>query len=348
MKFIDFDEIVREAWSEYDDTREIKDITDISAKVSTNHVYQITFDDDNRIIGKLSYFGKYEHFVEDHTIINVLSNNLPVPFDHFLSRSLMKENSLFVHRHQDSVVDAWVVFYRPIQIREKLPKRLSEEQIRKLARQFAKFHKACHTIRNTLPPSSKTLEVDVKHLLETLETDEGHFEYRMHEDQIRKHCDQFLENTQALEAEQKLDTIPVFVDWNIGNFSVTSDLELYSRWDYDWFRMSSRMMDFYFFARVVSDVGDKTIFSYDIDPLMEDRFKLFLRSYHEVYPISEVEIRFLKEVYRFFILNYVVKYGRYFFHDLFASKLQKEAYETYLPQLEDKFDPEPLLNTLNL
>ncbi|MDZ7693594.1 MAG: hypothetical protein U5K69_21160 [Balneolaceae bacterium] len=81
---------------------------------------------------------------------------------------------------------------------------------------------------------------------------------------------------------------------------------------------------------------------------MEDRFKLFLQSYHEVYPITEMEIRFLKEVYRFFILNYVVKYGRYFFHDLFASKLQKEAYERYLPELEDKFDPEPLLNTLNL
>ncbi|MDZ7693595.1 MAG: hypothetical protein U5K69_21165 [Balneolaceae bacterium] len=249
MKFIDFDEIVREAWSEYDDTRQIVDITDVSAKVSTNHVYQITFEDDNRIIGKLSYFGKYEHFVEDHTIINVLSNNLPVPFDHFLSRSLMKENSLFVHRHQNSVVDAWVVFYRPIQIREKLPKRLDEDQIKKLARQFAKFHKSCHTIRNTLPPSSKTLEVDIEHLLEVLETDEGKYEYRMHEDQIKKHCNLFLENVESLGANEKLDTIPVFVDWNIGNFSVTTDLELFSRWDYDWFRISSRMLDFYFFAQ---------------------------------------------------------------------------------------------------
>ncbi|MFH5832410.1 hypothetical protein ACG2F4_08390 [Halalkalibaculum sp. DA3122] len=348
MKFIDLDDIIREAWQHYDDTREIKDITDISAKVSTNHVYQIRFDDDNIIIGKLSYFGKYEHFVEDHTIINALSNNLPVPFDHFLSRSLMKENSLFVHRHKNTLVDAWVVFYRPIQIREKLPRRLNKKQIKKLAVQFAKFHKACHTIRNTLPPSSKTMEVDIEHLLETLETEEGQYEYRMHEDQIRKHSHLFLDNIEQMGANDELDTIPVFVDWNIGNFSVTSDLELFSRWDYDWFRISSRMMDFYFFARIVSDIGDRTIFSYDIDPLMEDRFLIFLKSYHQEYPLTELEIRFLKEVYRFFILNYVVKYGKYFFHDLFATKLQKEAYESYLPQIDEKFDPDPLLKTLNL
>ncbi|MDR8393913.1 hypothetical protein NC796_22355 [Aliifodinibius sp. S!AR15-10] len=348
MKFIDFDDFVREAWQEYDDTREIKDITDISAKVSTNHVYQITFEDGNHIIGKLSYFGKYEHFVEDHTIINSLSNNLPVPFDHFLSRSLMKENSLYVHRHVDDVIDVWVVFYRPIQIREKLPKRLNEDQIRKLARQFAKFHKACHTIRNTLPPSSKTLEVDIEHLLEILETEEGQYEYRMQQDLIRKHCNIFLQNLDELGANDELDTIPVFVDWNIGNFSVTADFELFSRWDYDWFRMSSRMMDFYFFARIVSDVGDRTIFSYNLDPLMEKRFQIFLKSYHEEFPLTELEIRLLKEIYRFFILNYVVKYGKYFFHDLFATKLQKEAYEEYLPNIEDKFDPEPLLTTLNL
>src|SRR5947209_1194496 len=74
MPFIDFSEIVREAWQAYDSSREIKRIVDISARVSTNHVYRITFTDGHIIIGKLSYFGVYEHFVEDHTIINSLSN----------------------------------------------------------------------------------------------------------------------------------------------------------------------------------------------------------------------------------------------------------------------------------
>ncbi|SMO32847.1 hypothetical protein [Gracilimonas mengyeensis] len=347
MSFIDFNEIVKEAWQAYDPTRTIITITDISAKVSTNHVYRVTFKDGNIIIAKLSYFGKFEHFVEDHTIINSLSNNLPDPFENFLARSLVKENSLFVHRHTDEVIDAWVVFYRPIKIKRKLPKRLDEEQIQKLAKEFARFHKSCNTIRNTLPASSKTLQVDIEHLLEIMETDYGKHEYRLHQDLIKKHSDLFFENMEKLGADD-MDTIPVFVDWNIGNFSVTPQLKLFSRWDYDWFRMSSRIIDFYFFARISSNVGDRTVFSYDIDPVMEDRFIVFLKAYHKEYPLTENEIRFLKEAYRFFILNYVVKYGKYFFHELFATKLQKEAFDRYLPELDEKFDPEPLLKALNL
>ncbi|MEX0844304.1 MAG: hypothetical protein WD022_03445 [Balneolaceae bacterium] len=347
MTFIDFNEIVKKAWREYDPTRTIISITDISAKVSTNHVYRVTFKDGNIIIAKLSYFGKYEHFVEDHSIINSLSNNLPEPFENFLARSLIKENSLFVHRHQSPLIDAWVVFYRPIKIKRKPPKRLNEDQIQKLAGEFARFHKACHTIRNTLPSSSKTLQVDINHLLEILETDYGKHEYRMHLDLIKKHSHRFLEYTEKLNPKD-LATIPVFVDWNIGNFSVTPQFKLFSRWDYDWFRMSSRMIDFYFFARITSDIGDRADFSYDIDPVMQDRFKIFLKAYHQEYPLTETEIRFLKEAYRFFILNYVVKYGKYFFHDIIATKLQREAYERYLPQLDEKFNPEPILKALNL
>src|ERR1700721_2521277 len=129
MPFIDFTTIVREAWNAYDDTREIRRIVEISAKVSTNYVYRITFSDKSFIIAKLSYFGKYEHFVEDHTIINSLSNNLPAPFENFLARSLMKGNSLYVHRFQNEILDAWVVFYRPIEIKKKLPRKLNDENI---------------------------------------------------------------------------------------------------------------------------------------------------------------------------------------------------------------------------
>ncbi|HJP32717.1 MAG TPA: hypothetical protein QGF95_19395, partial [Candidatus Latescibacteria bacterium] len=78
-----------------------------------------------------------------------------------------------------------------------------------------------------------------------------------------------------------------------------------------------------------------------------DRFLLFLRAYHEVFPLTEAEVRFLPEAYRFFILNYVIKYGQYFFHDIYASRLQKEAYRTYLPQLT-RLDVDRLLATLSL
>lgn len=346
MLQIDFNQIVREAVEEYDDSKQIVSITDISAKVSTNHVYRIIFSDDNIIIAKLSYFGKFEHFLEDHSIINSLANNLPSPFENVLARSLIKGNSLFVHRHKDELIDVWVVFYRPMEVRKKLPKRLDKHQIKKLAVSLARFHKACYSIRNTLPSSSKTLEVDINHLLEILETREGQHEHRMHVDLIKQQCQKFLTNIEKLDTDQ-FDTIPVFVDWNIGNFSVTEDLQLFSRWDYDWFRMSSRMMDFYFFSRIVSNVGDQTIFSYDIDQLMEKRFILFLKAYHEEYPLKEGEILFLKEAYRFFLLNYVIKYGRYFFHEIFANRLQQEAYTEHLPVIDEKFDPEPLLEALN-
>lgn len=347
MPFIDFTEIVKEAWEAYDPTREIIRIADISAKVSTNHVYRVTFSDGNFIIAKLSYFGLYEHFVEDHAIIDSLSNNLPAPFENFLARALVKGNSLFVHRFKNEFLDAWVVFYRPIAIKKRLPRRLDELEIAKLAVQLALFHKACHNTRNTLPPSSKTLKTDIDHLLQIIETNEGSYEHRMHLDEIKQQSELFIQNTEILKSAE-LDKIPVFVDWNIGNFSVTSSMRLFSRWDYDWFRMGSRMLDFYFLSRVVSDVGDQTAFSYYIGPLMEKRFLLFLKAYHQIYPLKEAEIRFLKEAYRFFILNYVIKDGRFFFHELFAIKLQKEAYEIYLPSIDKEFNADILLKALKL
>jgi len=347
MSFIDFTAIVREAWRAYDDTRTIIRIHDISARVSTNHVYQITFTDHSFIVAKLSYFGKYEHFVEDHTIINALSNNLPAPFENFLARSLVKGESLYVHRFQNPILDAWVVFYRPVQIKKRLPRRLDEDQIIKLGEQMALFHKACHNIRNTLPVSSKTLKVDIDHLLRILETDYGKFEHRGNENEIRKQCGLFLQNRDLIGA-MEFDKIPVFIDWNIGNFSVSSSFKLFSRWDYDWFRVSSRMMDFYFLSRVVSDIGDRTVFSYLTGPMMEDRFLLFLQSYHAHYPLTTNEILFLKEAYRFFILNYVIKDGRHFFHEIFATKLQKEAYEIYFPSIDKDFNADKILKALNL
>lgn len=346
MPHIDFISIVREAWENYDPSRKIKGVHDISAHVSTNHVYRITFPDHHSVIAKLSYFGFYDHFVEDHTIINSLSNNLPTPYENLLARSLMKGNSLYVYRYRKSIIDAWVVFYRPIEIRKRLPRRLEEHHITKLGEQFALFHQAGHAIRHTLPASSKTLKTDVDHLMSIIHTDLGQYEHRYMQDTIQKHCDQFSEQWHLLQADT-LPRIPVFLDWNIGNFSVTKDLQLFSRWDYDWFRMSSRMLDFYFFSRIVSDIGDRTVFSYNISTLWEDRFLLFLKSYHRVFPLNATEIRLLPEAYRFFILNYVIKDGRYFFHEIFATKLQKEAYESYLPSV-GKFPVEKLLKALDI
>jgi hypothetical protein len=345
MYQVDFETIVKYAWISYDSSREIAKVVDISAKVSTNHVYRITFKDGGFIIAKISYFGKYEHFAEDHQIIQVLSNNLPIPHDNFLARSLMKESKLFVHRFTNDDIDAWVVFYLPMRLKDKLPRRLEEKDIINLGKEFAFFHKACATVKNTLPDSSKTLESDILEFINYLNSNSGEIEFGAQRTLIIEHCNLFLENYKQLEGD-KLTKIPVFVDWNIGNFSLDKG-RFYSRWDYDWFRVCTRMMDFYFISRVVSDVGDKTIFTYNGDPLMGKRFQLFLKTYHKIYPFQKNEILLLKEMYRFFLLNYVLRFGKYFFSSSFAFKLQQEVLETHIHTI-DQFDATLILKSLKL
>ena len=344
---INYPDIVKAAWKGYDPSRTIRSIEDISPMVSTNHVFKITFTDEDFIIAKLSTFGKYEHFKEDHRIIHSLSNNLLYPFENLLAKSLLKNNRVYTYRYRKGKIDAWVVFYNPSRVMQRMPRRLQEGHIRNFGRQIAKFHLACSRIRNVIPKSSKTLRTDINDLLEQLEANEKRFGNKEQISLIRHHCEQFLKNRNKCNAGS-FEIIPVFIDWNIGNFSVVDNFQLFSRWDYDWFRMSSRMLDFYFFSRVVSDVGDKSVWSYVIGPLMEDRFLLFLSEYHKINPLTADEIRFLREVYRFFILIYVIKNGVYFFSEQYAKKLYAEALEIYLPSVDRDFDPEKIIDYLKI
>ena len=347
MRFLDFPNIVRAAWADYDSTRTIKAVEDISMRVSTNHVFKITFVDGHYVVAKVSYFGQYQHFLEDHTMINVLSTNLLAPYDILLARSLVKGKELYTYRYQDSLLDAWVVFYNPVRVDQMLPRRLDEAQIDALGAEFARFHLECSRVRHTLPPWSKSIYTDLDQLERLLNTELGQFVHRGYDEQIRRQCERLREHAARIGHDQ-LEKIPVFVDWNIGNFSVTEDYRLFSRWDYDWFRLGSRMLDFYFLSRIVSDIGDRTVFSYNLSTLTEARFLRFLRAYHAVYPLTEAEIRFLPEAYRFFILNYVVKDGRYFFHEVYASKLQQEAFTQYFPSLEEADVAEVVLKGLGV
>jgi Ser/Thr protein kinase RdoA (MazF antagonist) len=344
---MDYSVIVKKAWEGYDASKTIRLIEDISAMVSTNHVYRITFDDDDIIIAKLSYFGKFEHFKEDHRIIQTLANNLLYPFENLLARSLLKNNRVYIYHYKHGKTDAWVVFYNPTRILQRMPRRLDENQIKKLGQQVGKFHKACSRVKNVLPKSSKTLRTDISALLHQLEANEEDFGTAMQADFLKYHCETFLKNRSKYNMSS-FEIIPVFIDWNIGNFSVTPNLELYSRWDYDWFRMSYRVLDFYFFSRVVSDIGDRTVFSYVINTMMEDRFIIFLKEYHKINPLTADEIRFMKEAYRFFILNYVIKDGKHFFSEQYAQKLQAEAFNVYLPSVDRDFDAEKIIEALKL
>ena len=53
-------------------------------------------------------------------------------------------------------------------------------------------------------------------------------------------------------------------------------------------------------------------------------------------------------MYRFFILNYVIKNGNYFFSEQYAKKLQAEAIEIYLPSVDRDFDPEKIIDHLKI
>ena len=344
---INFLDIVARAWAHYDDSRAVQSVDDISVLVSTNHVFRVRLENGDLVIGKVSYFGRFESFVEDHTLINALANNLPAPFDQFLSRSLVKKNRLYVYRHRDDLLDVWVVFYNPIGIDTQLPKQLQSSHIEALGRELALFHRACTSLVNILPDWTKTLRRDMRDLDHWLDQPEGQFYNWGNIDVLREQMDLFEKNTDALGAHA-WQPIPVFVDWNIGNFSVSQDLRFFSRWDYDWFRMSSRVLDFYFFSRVCSRAGDRTEFSYQLDTLLEDGFLRFLGAYHEVYPLTREELQFLPEAYRFFILNYVIKYGHYFFQDIYASKLGREAFTEYFPRLQQGFDVDRLCRHLGL
>jgi len=346
MRTDDFLSVIQKAWHEFNPEQRIRRVQDVSVHVSTNHVYRIDLASGDHLFAKISYFGTYRDFREDHTIIHDLSESLPDRYKEFLARSYTWAGSVHTYRHGERGEDVWVVFYRPVAVGVRLPRKLESYHIDQLGRELANFHRACYQAMPQLPDFSKTTRYDIDDLLSLLDTDQGRYEYGQHIDLIRSHCELYL-NGLDREGYDELPATPVFVDWNIGNFSLAPDGSFFSRWDYDWFRVSSRVLDFYFFSRVVSSGGDQTAFSYVIDPFIEDRFLQFLRAYHEAYPLTEAEVRFLPEAYRFFILNYVVKYGQHFFHSVYGSRLQKEAYETYLPQI-GRLDVEPLLRALSL
>lgn len=169
---INYTDIIEKAWNGYDPSRRIARVEDISPLVSTNHVYRVTFTDDDIIIAKLSSFGKYEHFKEDHRIIHALGNNLLYPFENLLAKSLLKNNRVYTYHYKKGKTDAWVVFYNPSRVMQRLPRRLDEPLIRSLGRQIGKFHLACSRIRNVLPKSSKTLRTDINTLQEQLAQNE--------------------------------------------------------------------------------------------------------------------------------------------------------------------------------
>lgn len=318
-----------------------------SMAVSTNRVYRLAFTDGQELFAKLSSYGSYVHFREDHQLIHQWYTHLEhTPYERFLAAVATKNGLPFTYRHRDE----WVAFYQKVPSYDFLPKRLSPDQIDALGRELALFHQESARIAAYMDGSWKSMGSDVARLFDLLQTPDFLAKHDLDEaggDALGHQCDRFLERAGAL-GYHRMQRVPVLVDWNTSNFSVGLDrtgFKLFSRWDYDWFRLEPRVLDFYFCARVVRDEGDRTVFTYNADPFFEPRFLRFLKAYHQVFPLSEQDVLFIPEAYRFFLLNYVVRVGDHFFRPEIRQRLLQEVVDFHLPRI-DTLDVRPLLQAI--
>jgi Ser/Thr protein kinase RdoA (MazF antagonist) len=328
-----------DAFAAYDET---------SAGVSTNRVYHLTLRSGRSLFAKVSSYGSYVHFRQDHQRIHQWIQQIAGSrYARLLARILVIDDEVFTFERDG----AWVVFYEEAPRRGVLPRVLNDAQIDNLGREMAEFHRASAQAATHLSPTWQSLGSDLATLYDHMQNSALRTRYGLDADGaqlVRRHCDLFFGNAERLGYHQ-FAKLPVLTDWNRGNFSVAYDehgFSLYSRWDYDWFRIEPRMLDFYFFSRVVREEGDQTVFSYTGSPLLEPRFFAFLRAYHRVFPLMPAELAFLKEAYRFFLLNYVIRTGEHFFLPEFQKRLARETVGRYLPELQ-QLDFAPLLGCLD-
>jgi hypothetical protein len=327
--------LVAQAWSEYNGSSSIERFDEVSAHVSTNRVYRLTLSDNSNVVAKISSYGSYFLFAEDHDRLFTSHQMLRgTRWEHFLAEVLPKGG----HAYTWYDGQYWVAFYTEVERAQQLPPVLSTDQIGTLAREIASFHRECSHISTHLPPTSNSVKGDAIHLLDQLSAEYASEQFGLSHDEIcvaYQSTHEFLMHLEAVRFDE-WEKIPVLVDWNLGNFSVhlkNNQYELFSRWDYDWFRIDTRMLDFYFLSRVSSQTGDKTSFTYSPHTLLEPRFMHFLSEYHKVFPLSPQEIDFLPWAYRFFVLNYVIREGSKFFRTDIAEKFRHDAATVYLPQL---------------
>jgi hypothetical protein len=328
-------DILSEGWLATRDPRKLLAVEEIRTGVSTNRVYRLVLDDGSGVVAKVSSFGSFVHFRQDHERIQRWIVLLAgTRWERLLARVIERDARPALHRDGPS----WVAFYEEVPRGETLPRVLSEPEIENFALEFARFQAACERVAGRLDPTWKTLGSDIALLRDALDQ-RAWCEARgigpAGAGFLREHCDAFLANADALGV-LRWRRIPVLVDWNLGNFGVERGrrgFRLFRRWDYDWFRIDTRLLDFYFLSRVSSSVGDRTAFSYGFEPLFESRFARFLRVYHERLPLAREELLFLREAYRFFLLNYVIRDGENFFQPAMCQRLRREAIEVHLPGL---------------
>jgi len=342
------EQLVRKAWTEYGADGAIVDLVEVSAHVSTNRVFRVVFNNGSHIVAKISSYGSYFLFAEDHDRLFTSTKLLKgTRWENFLAEVLSRDG----HAYTWYDGQYWVAFYTDVERASQLPPILNSEQIKNLAREVADFHRHCSRISRQLPATSNSVKGDAIHLLDQLSHEFAAEHFGLSHDEIeiaKRSTHEFLLHLEKIRFDE-WEKIPILVDWNLGNFSIQRNdagFTLFSRWDYDWFRIDTRMLDFYFLSRVSSETGDRTSFTYSPHTLVEPRFLEFLKEYNSVFALSKRELMFLPWAYRFFILNYVIREGSKFFREDISTKFRKDAARLYLPML-DQFDASALLTAID-
>ena len=344
---------LQSAWSAYGDPRSIVDVHDTSPRVSTNTVYRIELSDGSTVFGKVSTYGSYFLFAEDHDRLFRCHQLLTgTRYADFLAPVLGRVENGVARPFTWYDGTVWVAFYGEARRAESLPPRLTAAESANLAHEMASFHRACTDVAPAIPATSNSVKADAIHLLDLLSSPFAPRNFELppeHVGVLWKATHNLLLELESIRYDS-WSRIPVLVDWNLGNFSVRhrgdGTFELFSRWDYDWFRIESRILDFYFLSRVSSATGDRTHWTYSPHTLVEPGFVEFVRAYHSVFPLTEDEIRFIPSAYRFFVLNYVVREGARFFRSDLCSKFRGDVARVYLPAA-DRLDISPLLRAVS-
>lgn len=346
--------LLRRAWQARGTGPGIRSIVEVSAKVSTNQVFRLELSDHSTAIAKLSGYGSYHYFRDDHDRLRLLVDGLRgSEYENFLASAYPDERG---HSFTYCEGDLWLIFYHDMPTRQFLPRVLGPAQIESLAQNMAAFHLACDRAAREIPPSAQSLQSEVVYLLDLLRDRHSRRQFRLGRSEragLERHCERFLENLDRVRYAY-WPRVPLLVDWNRGNFSVDygeaapdsdAPFRFFSRWDYDWFRIESPVLDFYFCARLSSAAGDQSEFTYTPHPFFEDGFARFLREYHRARPLGASEVLFIKEAYRFFVLRYVFLSGEHFFRPVYCARLRRAALVEDLPAL-DRLDFRRLLDQL--
>ncbi|HEX6242278.1 MAG TPA: hypothetical protein VFZ61_15310, partial [Polyangiales bacterium] len=190
--------VLHEAWTQYDPDDAIVLLRETSAGVSTNRVYYVALSSGRHVFAKVSSYGSYVHFRQDHARINQWIQKLAgTRYDHFLARVLLKGGEVFTYE-RDGV---WVAFYEEAARRGVLPRVLNDWQIEYLGREMGEFHQASASVAPDLSATWQSLGSDLALLYDHMQKSALRASYGLDAASaqlVRRHCDLFFNNAERL------------------------------------------------------------------------------------------------------------------------------------------------------